>query len=413
MRTSKSATGARKQGILAPWAELPRGGCPRGKQAFWKSETQLARRCVSIERGYQDALGCRAQQTEDEPVNNRDRAPNQKADNPADRDAAKEEQEARQREQEKDRPEAEVSAHGLAPRLPKERAAPLDRGPRSDLLEDQDRDDEIRDDAPGRTRESRDDAPDDPGTVRDRPQNQSHGRAEEGPTRDATEVRVRDFQPVRDRRVPAVQADHGSPHDGGVEVDGNEERDEVHDREARVEEHAPEGVRRVRDEEEDPEEEEDPRDAGREQGEEREEDEALFPPKDAQADLRQLPADAQPFEETELPRSRGKRPESGRRRDGRRRGPHRARSPIRSDLHQPIGGTPCSRRKDRVRSPIGTALVYIGSSQEKLLKRTANTRAPAAMKRSSRAWKKRGKMRWKWRKKRMRRRKREQKMRQR
>ncbi|TLZ65060.1 MAG: hypothetical protein E6K13_00440 [Methanobacteriota archaeon] len=33
------------------------------------------------------------------------------------------------------------------------------------------------------------------------------------------------------------------------------------------------------------------------------------------------------------------------------------------------------------------------------------------MKRSSRAWKKRGKMRWKWRKKRMRRRKREQKLR--
>ncbi|HYS73525.1 MAG TPA: hypothetical protein VEO96_06055 [Thermoplasmata archaeon] len=41
-------------------------------------------------------------------------------------------------------------------------------------------------------------------------------------------------------------------------------------------------------------------------------------------------------------------------------------------------------------------------------------RAPGKrMKRSSRAWKKRGKMRWKWRKKRMRRRKREQKMRQR
>jgi len=36
-----------------------------------------------------------------------------------------------------------------------------------------------------------------------------------------------------------------------------------------------------------------------------------------------------------------------------------------------------------------------------------------AVKRSSRAWKKRGQMRWKWRKKRMRRRKREQKMRQR
>lgn len=40
-------------------------------------------------------------------------------------------------------------------------------------------------------------------------------------------------------------------------------------------------------------------------------------------------------------------------------------------------------------------------------------RAGNSMKRSSRAWKKRGKMRWKWRKKRMRRRKREQKMRQR
>jgi large subunit ribosomal protein L41e len=34
-----------------------------------------------------------------------------------------------------------------------------------------------------------------------------------------------------------------------------------------------------------------------------------------------------------------------------------------------------------------------------------------ALKRSSRVWKKRGKMRWKWRKKRMRRRKRAQKMR--
>src|SRR5436853_4756612 len=264
MRTSKSATGARKQGILAPWAELPRGGCPRGKQAFWKSEPQLARRCVSIERGYQDALGCRAQQTEDEPVNDRDRAPNQEAYNPADRHAAKEKQEARQREQEKDRPEAEVSAHGLAPRLPKERAAPLDRGPRSDLLEDQDRDDEIRDDAPGRTRESRDDAADDPGAFRDRAQDQSDGRAEEGPTRDATEVLVRDLQPVRDRRVPAVQADHRGPHDGRVEVDRNEERDEVHDREARVEKDAPEWVRRSGSEEEDPDEEEDPRDAGRE-----------------------------------------------------------------------------------------------------------------------------------------------------
>jgi len=35
------------------------------------------------------------------------------------------------------------------------------------------------------------------------------------------------------------------------------------------------------------------------------------------------------------------------------------------------------------------------------------------LKRSSRAWKKRGKMRWKWRKKKMRRRKRAQKMRKR
>src|SRR5205809_6349352 len=263
MRTSKSATGARKQGILAPWAELPRGGYPRGKQAFWKSETQLARRCVSIERGYQDALGCRAQQTEDEPINDRDRAPNQEADNPADRHAAKEEQEARQREQEKDRPEAEVSAHSFAPRLPKEGAAPLDRGPRSDLLEDQDRDDEIRDNAPGRARDSRDDAPDDPGAVRNRSQDQSDGRAEESPTRDATEVLVRDFQPVRDRRVPAVQADHGGPRGGGVAVDGNEERDELHDREARVEENAPERASRVRDGEEDPEEEEGARDDGR------------------------------------------------------------------------------------------------------------------------------------------------------
>src|SRR5205823_5256358 len=127
------------------------------------------------------------------------------------------------------------------------------------FLEDQDRDHEIRDDAPGRTRESGDDAPDDPGAFRDRAQDQSDGRAEEGPTRDATEVLVRDLQPVRDRRVPAIQADLRSPHDGRVEVDRNEERDEVHDREARVEKDAPEWVRRSGSKEE-----EDPRDAGRE-----------------------------------------------------------------------------------------------------------------------------------------------------
>jgi len=47
------------------------------------------------------------------------------------------------------------------------------------------------------------------------------------------------------------------------------------------------------------------------------------------------------------------------------------------------------------------------------LRRRRIRAAVSPMKRSSRAWKKRGKMRWKWRKKRMRRRKREQKMRQR
>ena len=53
------------------------------------------------------------------------------------------------------------------------------------------------------------------------------------------------------------------------------------------------------------------------------------------------------------------------------------------------------------------------SPDEKLLKTSLVTARRQPMKRSSRAWKKRGKMRWKWRKKRMRRRKREQKMRQR
>src|SRR5437764_12315816 len=96
MRTSKSATGARKQGILAPWAELPRGGCLRGKQAFGKSEPQLARRCVSIERGYPDALGCRAQQIEDEPVNDGVGAPNREGYIASDSSDYKDKQEARQ-----------------------------------------------------------------------------------------------------------------------------------------------------------------------------------------------------------------------------------------------------------------------------------------------------------------------------
>src|SRR3989442_1658963 len=119
-------------------------------------------------------------------------------------------------------------------------------------------------------------------------------------------------------RPAAIEPDHCGAHHRGVEINRNEERDEVDDREAHVEEPISEHVRGRR-EEEDRDEEEDPHRAGDQEREERQKDESLLLAKDAKADLRELPPDPQPLQESKLSRCRRIRRGGNRR----RRSPHR------------------------------------------------------------------------------------------
>src|SRR5207245_9595360 len=138
------------------------------------------------------------------------------------------------------------------------------------------------------------------------------------------DVCPRDLPTIGALRDPAVQANHRRTHHRGVEVNRNEEGDEVHDREADVEEPEPEDVR-GRGEEQDRDEEAKPDGPRDQEGQEWQEDEPFLLAKDAEADLRELPADAKAFEEAELPRDGGIRCRRYRR-GGR---PHRNRGPIR------------------------------------------------------------------------------------
>src|SRR2546425_8245420 len=283
------------------------GRTARREHILREPESELARGRVPIQRGHEDALCGRPEEPEDQPIDGSNRDPYDEADDATDQTAHDEEQDPRQCEQDEDHPECEVSTRGLAPRLPKQGPAPLDGRPRSGLLEDQDRDDEIGRDAPSDTREPGDDASDDAETFGDGPEDQSDGRAHERPSRDPLQVLIRDFQAVRNRRVSAVQSDHGGAHDRRVEVDRHEERDVVHYREADVEEPIPEWIRRSRGEEEDRDQEDEPGRARQEQRQERQDDKAFLLPQDPEADLRQLPANAEAFEKSELARRHGER----------------------------------------------------------------------------------------------------------
>src|SRR2546426_2783589 len=227
------------------------GRTARREHILREPESELARGRIPIQRSHEDALCGRPEEPEDEPINGCNRDPHNEADDATDQTAHDEEQDPRQGEQDEDRAEREIPARGLSPCLPKEGPAPLDGRPRSDRLEDQDGDDEIGGDPPGDTREPSDDASDDAEAFGDGPEDQSDGRAHERPSRDPLQVLIRDFQAVRNRRVSAVQSDHGGSHYRSVKVDRHEERDVVHYREADVEEPIPEWIRRSRGEEED------------------------------------------------------------------------------------------------------------------------------------------------------------------
>src|SRR3989440_12364872 len=302
------------------------GGPAPGNLALGKPNPQLPGGRVPVRGGQEDALCRGPEKAEDEPVNRGDRHPNDETDDSADQSADHEERDAGKGQQDEDRAEGDVSTRRLAPSLPEKRAAPLDSGPRTDLLEDQDRDDEIRHDAPGGPREPGDDPPDEPEPLCERPQDKSDRRAHEGPARDPIPVLPRNPEAVRDRRVSTVQADHGGAHHRRVEINRDEEREEVDEREADVERPATPRTRRGRGEEENRHEECEPRDAGQKERDEREDDEALLLPEDPEADLREPLSDPHAFEESELAGLRREWSTHVRAGDRWRRRPHRDRA---------------------------------------------------------------------------------------
>src|SRR5205823_14095871 len=161
----------------------------------------------------------------------------------------------------------------------------------------------VRRDVPGGARDPRDDATDPLETLGDRAEDQPDRRAHERPSRDATDILAGRLQSIPDGRIASVQADHRGADDGGVEVDRNEEREEVDDREADIEGPTPGRVRRGHEEEDRPEE-MSPYGAGDQEGEKRKEDEPFLLAQDAEAHLREGPPDPEPLEEAELPRGR-------------------------------------------------------------------------------------------------------------
>src|SRR2546428_668771 len=96
------------------------------------------------------ALSGGADEAEDQPVDDRDPEPHDQADHATEEESKEGREKRREREQHDDPAEREVSARGFAPCLAQERSASLHRRPRPNLLEDQHRDDEVRDDAPRR-----------------------------------------------------------------------------------------------------------------------------------------------------------------------------------------------------------------------------------------------------------------------
>src|SRR3989449_1694552 len=314
----------------------------RREEVLRKPESELAGRRVPVQRRHQDALSRGADETEDEPVDDRDPEADRKTDHAAEGEPEEGHEQRREREQHDDPAEREVSTRCFAPRLSQEGSASLHGSPRPDLLEDQHRDDEVRDDAPGGAEGSRDNPSDETEPFGDRPQDQSDRGGHQRPTGDPANVLPRDFQAIRDRRVAAVQSNHRRAHHGGIEVDRHEERDEVDDRESDVEEPESEHVRGSG-KEEDGDEKQNPDGAGNQQGEEREEDESLLLAQDAEAHFGELPADPKALEETELSR-RGR---IRRGRDRRRGGPHGNRAPMRPPPLEPSAGLPLRGELDR------------------------------------------------------------------
>src|SRR5437870_7661444 len=121
----------------------------RREEVLRKPESELAGRRVPVQRRHQDTLSRGADETEDEPVDDRDPEADHETDHTADGEPEEGHEQRGEREQHDDPAERKVSAGCLAPGLTQEGSATLHGRPGPDLLEDQHRDDEVCDDAPG------------------------------------------------------------------------------------------------------------------------------------------------------------------------------------------------------------------------------------------------------------------------
>src|SRR5438552_14534027 len=102
----------------------------RRKKILRKSESQLSRRGVSVQGGDEDALSSGADQTQDQPIDDREPEADRETNDSAEGEPDQRRQQSGEREQHDDRSQREVSARRLAPRLSQQRSAPLHRSPR-------------------------------------------------------------------------------------------------------------------------------------------------------------------------------------------------------------------------------------------------------------------------------------------
>src|SRR5437667_12446784 len=97
----------------------------RREKILRKSESQLARRGVSVEGGDEDALSGAADEAEDQAIDDRDPEADDQADHTTEEEPQEGPEKRREREQHDDAAEREVSGRRLAPRLPTRRAPSL------------------------------------------------------------------------------------------------------------------------------------------------------------------------------------------------------------------------------------------------------------------------------------------------
>src|SRR5207244_10812480 len=119
------ANGARSDRAARLCDEAPKARIARREKSLRKSESRFSRRGVSVQGGDEDALSSGADQTQNQPIDDRDPEADRETNDSAEGEPDQRRQQSREREQDDDHSQREVSARGLAPRLSQQRSAPL------------------------------------------------------------------------------------------------------------------------------------------------------------------------------------------------------------------------------------------------------------------------------------------------